>query len=193
MRVAGIVAVAFLLSTGCMPYPVKMAYRQAEVFCKQEGANGNEKAAAIGNGLAAANHYTGADSIPDNEVDIDPPAVKANTDKIGKAQAVKDAAKGFLGNLLDELGKRWPLFCGAAGLSLALWKAISERKAQSAVTGLAHAGMDIRDKIKAGEVLTEDGVKSIFAFWNEAKGARPLVESILATVKAAWKPTVKES
>jgi hypothetical protein len=176
-----------LLLAGCsLTYREKVGCRRAEVVLTAYGQAGDALAAACAEEVAAINASTGADQIPDAEVQVTPEAARANAEQIRAATAVRLKLKGFLGNLLDELGKRWPLFAAAGGLAAALWRSLAAKGAQDAVEGLVHAGMDLRDQAKDGKLVSEESVTKVLAFWNSLYGAGKVVKGALADAKAAW-------
>jgi len=174
---------------GCSLTPrEKMACRRAEAVLTGIGAAGDPLAAVCGEEMAAVNASTGADQIPKEEVLVTPEAAQANTLAIRADTANRIKLKGFFGNLVDEIGKRWPLVAGLAGVVAALWKTLTARSAQNAVEGMVNAGLDLRQQAKDGKLLSEQSVKDVLAFWNSLYGSKDVIKTFLADAKAAWSP-----
>jgi len=151
---------------------------------------------AIDCGALDADPVTGA-VIPG---DVDPATVEdtleaaaANAAVIAAERKTRRAALTFAQEFGKGLLSQTPWGSAAIGLLGAGWALLRLRKARGAVVGLVNAGMELREKAKAGEPLGEAVVKSVLGFWSDASGAKAEVESALAKIKPVWQPKPAEA
>jgi len=145
-----------VLCSGCMTYRDKVAYRRGELVLVDRGAKGDELAAATGAEMVEANLDTGANLIPESEVELTPAAAEANAEGIRKARAGRQAIIGALKTGWTWAAGQWPWLgiLGTAGAgALALWKRLAAYRKTAetlveAVGGATQSGDKVRKTIR---------------------------------------------
>lgn len=192
-----------LMASGCVTHRDKVAVVRA---VNHLGSSGNATDQAIAGELTQVAVDIGAlDQDASGAVtpgDVDPAAPECaptaelasrNAAGIAAERKTRRAAVTFLGELGKGVLERLPWGTSALALLGAGWALVRKRAVQSALTGVVQAGMEIREKAKAGEPLGEAAVKGILSFWSSASGAKAEVEAAVEKVKPLWQPKAPDA
>lgn len=195
-----IVVVLAVLAAGCVTARDRVAIVRGMLFAQQEGGELGQAVAdelaqvAVDVGALDVDPATGAivpKDVDPKTVEVSAPAARENAAGIAAERKTRRAVLTFLGEFGKELLSRAPWGSAAITLLLAGWALIRKRAVQGALNGMVNAGMDLRDKAKAGEPLGEAAIKAVFAFWSQASGAKADVESTLDAAKKSWTAQAK--
>lgn len=195
-----VLVVGVLALTGCVTPRDRVAIVRGMLFAQQEGGEVGEAVAAelaevaVDVGALDVDPATGAivaKDVDPKTVEVSAPAARENAAGIAAERKTRRAALTFLQEFGKELLSRAPWGTAAVTLLAAGWALLRKRAVQSALTGVVNAGMELRDKAKAGEPLGEAAIKAVFAFWSQASGAKGDVESTLDAAKKSWAAQAK--